>query len=145
MLESPEDKEIKLLWMQEELSKWSEDTVDLLLSHIKRLKMNRTGDLSDSFNYKAFMENGNPGTRISFLKYGRYVDIAAYKSKTYVNTNMVVWGIKENRKKPKKWYAKNMYALLGRLQSRVMYCLTEEELARLKHIIEERKQTTIEL
>ena len=143
MLDSTEDREIKLLWMQEELSKFGEATVDMLIREIEKHKMNRSGNLTDSFNYRAFMDGDNPGQRIDFYKYGRFVDIGAYKRSSAVDTNRIIWGFKENRKVNKKWYARNMFKLLGRLQSRVMYCLTEQELARLKGILENRKNIKI--
>ena len=146
MLESDEDKELKLLWMQEELSKFGEDTVDMLIEQVEKHKMILSGTLIESFNYSSFMEDENPGQRINFATYGRYVDIGAYrKSKTSVDTKRLLWGIKENRKVNKKWYARNMYRLLGRLQSRIMYCLSEKELARLKGILENRNKNKIEL
>ena len=143
MLDSAEDREIKLLWMQEELSKFGEATVDMLIEEIQKHKMVNTGNLVDSFNYNSFMDHDNPGQRIFFATYGRYVDIGAYRSKTAIDTNRVVWGMKENRKVNKKWYARNMYRLLGRLQSCIMYCLSEEELARLKGILENRKNKNL--
>ena len=141
MLDSDEDRELKLLWMQEELSKFGEATVDMLIEQVEKHKMVNTGNLIDSFNYSSFKDKDNPGQRIGFATYGRYVDIRAYRHQTTaVDTNRVVWGLKENRKISKKWYARNMFRLLGRLQSRVMYCLSEEELARLKGILENRKK-----
>lgn len=144
MLDSAEDREIKLLWMQEELSKFGEATVDMLIEQVEKHRMVSSGYLLDSFNYSSFMDGENPGQRIHFATYGRYVDIRAYRGQTKaVDTNRVVWGMKENRKTNKKWYARNMYRLLGRLQSRIMYCLSEEELARLKGILENRKNKNL--
>ena len=65
-----------------------------------------------------------------------------YITKHQVDTNRTVWGMKANRnpvKKNTRWYAKNMYGGLNRLISRVMYGLSDAEIARLKGILENRK------
>jgi len=131
--------DIKLLFIQEELSKFGEELCDALSDAIYKQKLIDSGSLLDSLNYSSFMEGKNPGQRVSFFSYGRCVDMSGYKkNKTKVNTNREVWGIRENSKKKNRWYARNMYGGLNRLIGRVMYGLSEEEIARLKGILENR-------
>lgn len=138
-MNSQASDDIKLLFIQEELSKFGEELCDALSDAIYKQKLIDSGSLLDSLNYSSFMEGKNPGQRVSFFSYGRCVDMSGYKkNKTKVNTNREVWGIRENSKKKNRWYARNMYGGLNRLIGRVMYGLSEEEIARLKGILDNR-------
>lgn len=67
------------------------------------------------------------------------VDMSGYKkNKIQVDTNREVWGIRQNTNKKNRWYARNMYGGLNRLIGRVMYGLSDHEIARLKGILENR-------
>lgn len=139
---SQESDELKLLHIEEQLSIFGEELCDELADAIEKRKLIRSGDLIDSLKYDAFKKGNNPGLRVSFVDYGRYVDIQGYaRDKTKVNTNRELWGIKDNslKKKRKRWYASNMYGGLNRLIGRVMYGLSDREIARLKGILENRK------
>ncbi|KAA6330239.1 hypothetical protein EZS27_021034 [termite gut metagenome] len=143
-----DDKELKLLFIEEELSQHGDWLCEAFTEAIEREKIIRTGDLYDSINYKRFRAGDNPGLRVNFLLYGRLADIAAHRRRHFhkhdVDTNRDVWGMKLNRQEKKngnaQWYSKNMYGGLNRLVSRVMYGLSDMEIARLKSIIEKRKQ-----
>ncbi|KAA6328214.1 hypothetical protein EZS27_022871 [termite gut metagenome] len=141
-----DNKELNLLFIEEELSQHGEWLCDAFTEAIEKQKLILTQDLHDSINYSTFNKDGNPGLRINFLSYGRAFEIAGYKRKNKkheVDTNREVWGIKLNRQQEKKntqWYARNMYGGLNRLVSRIMYGLSDVEIARLKSIIENRKQ-----
>ena len=127
---SRESDELKLLHIEEQLSIFGEELCDELAEAIEKRKLIRSGDLIDSLKYNAFKKGNNPGLRVSFVDYGRYVDIQGYaRDKTKVNTNRELWGIKDNslKKKRKRWYASNMYGL------------SDREIARLKGILENRK------
>lgn len=139
-------KEVKLLYIQEELSQHGEFLSDLFVETIEENDYVDTGDLLDSINYDSFTEGENPGLKFNFFSYGRAVDMLSYKkNKHAVDTNNVVWGIKEPKlkKKKKSWYAKSMYQGLYRLYSRIMYGLSDLEIARLKGILENRKNNAL--
>lgn len=141
---SNESDELKTLHIEEQLSIFGEELCDELIEVIERRKLYKSGLLTDSLNYSAFKLNGNPGLRVSFVDYGRFVDIQGYsRDKTVVNTNRDLWGIRENnsKKRRKRWYASNMYGGLNRLIGRVMYGLSDQEITRLKKILENRKNT----
>lgn len=146
-MESTESGELKLLFIEEELSQHGEWLCDRFMDALERQKLKETGDLGDSVNYESFMDGDDPGLRVSFFSYGRAFEIAGSrgrnKNKWTVNANRDVWGIKHNRKGKKntRWYARNMYGGLNRLISKIMYGLTDAEIARLKGIIEGKKNS----
>lgn len=135
-------KEVKLLYIQEELSQHGEFLADLFVETIEEEGYIDTGMLLDSLNYDSFSEGENPGLKFNFFSYGRAVDIMSYKQNRHaVDTDKVVWGVKEPKlKKKKSWYAKSMYEGLYRLYSRIMYGLSDMEIARLKGILENRNK-----
>lgn len=139
---SNESEELKLLFIEEELSQHGEWLADVLTDAIEKRKLRRTDDLLHSVNYSAFKEGKNPGLRFSFLSYGRAVDIAAYKQNRHkVDTMRDIWGQKQNtmKKKNNRWYARSMYSGYYKLVSRIMYGLSDLEIERLKGILEARK------
>ncbi|WP_270436342.1 hypothetical protein [Candidatus Bacteroides intestinigallinarum] len=142
-MESNESKELKTLFIEEELSQHGEWLCDILTEAIETRKLMQTDALHDSIDYKTFHDGENPGLKVSFFSYGRAFEIAGNKKNRHqVDTNRMVWGMKANRnpvKKNTRWYAKNMYGGLNRLISRVMYGLSDAEIARLKGILENRK------
>lgn len=143
---SQESDEIKLLFIQEALEKHGEWLCSILVKAIETKKIRRTDALLNSISYGLFVRNGNPGLRFSFFGYGRAVDMAGYKrNKHEVDTMHDIWGMKRNKLKrtSNRWYAKNMYAGYYKLVSKIMYGLGEQEIARLKGILENRKNATI--
>ena len=137
------DDELVKLHFQETLSLHGEMLADLLSERIERQHLVNSGLLQDSINYEAFQQDGNPGLRFRFVSYGRCVDMLDYRrNKHTVDTNRDIWGIKQNRMKQNshKWYAKYMYTSLYALISRLMYGLSEQEIQRLKGILQHRDQ-----
>jgi hypothetical protein len=138
-MNSQASDDIKLLFIEEELSQFGEELCDALSDALIKQKLIESGSLLDSLNYSSFKEGKNPGQRMSFYSYGRCVDMAGYKrNKIQVDTNREVWGIRSNTNKKNRWYARNMYGGLNRLISRVMYGLSDYEIERLKGILENR-------
>lgn len=138
-MESQAPDEIKFLFIQEELSLFGEELCDALADAITKQKLIDSGTLLDSLNYSSFTEGKNPGQRVSFFSYGRCVDMSGYKqNRLKVDTNREVWGIRQNKGKKNRWYARNMYGGLNRLIGRVMYGLSDAEIARLKGILQNR-------
>lgn len=139
---SQESEELKLLFIEEELSQHGEWLADVLSEAIEKRRLRQTDRLLQSIDYSSFHEGKNPGVRFSFMSYGRAVDIAAYKKdKHKVNTMEVVWGQKQNtmKKRNNRWYAESMYSGYYRLVSRIMYGLSDLEIERLKGILANRK------
>ncbi len=146
---SQESEDVKLLFIQEELSQHGEWLSDLLTEIIEKRQLVQTHELADSINYSAFTENDDPGLRFSFMSYGRALDMQGYKKNRHqVDAKAIAWGEKKNRMKRKskntRWYASHMYEGLYRLVSRIMYGLSDREIERLKGILEERKITVYE-
>lgn len=141
------DPEVKLLFIEEQLEKHGQWLCDIFLESIANKNKNVfTGALLESVNYSLFKDKGRPGLRFNFLNYGRFIDISAYKkNRVGFDVKEVVWGERVNRRKRKrtKWYAENMYSGFYRLVSSIMYGLSEAEIARLKGIIENRKNSKI--
>lgn len=145
---SQESEDVKLLFIQEELSQHGEWLSDLLSEIIEKRHLVQTHELADSINYGAFSENDSPGLRFSFMSYGRAFDIQGYKkNKHQVDAKSIAWGEKKNRMKRTgkniRWYASNMYAGYYRLVSRIMYGLSDREIERLKGILEERTNNSV--
>lgn len=136
------DDEIIDLHFQETLDIHGEELTDLLREQIEKKKLVDTGDLEESIDYKVVKREGGQLLKINFMMYGRQVDRLGYKkNKHKVNLNRDIWGMKENREKvkDKRWYASFMYHDYDKLISRLMYGLGEDELKRLKNIINNRK------
>ena len=136
------DKDIIRLHFEESLSLHGEVLADVLAEQIERKRLMRSGELLESIMYDVTTFKDAPMLEMSFKMYGRMVDRLGYrKSKHEVNINRDIWGIKENRPKKKnlKWYARYMYHDLYKLISRLSYGLGEDELERLKGILEKTK------
>ena len=143
---SQESDEVKMLFIEEALSLHGEWLCDILVEAIEKKGLRRTDALLDSINYGSFSEHGNPGLHFSFFGYGRAVDMAGYKRNRHEADSLHdIWGMKRNKPKGtvNRWYAKNMYAGYYKLVSKIMYGLGDQEIARLKRILENRKNATI--
>lgn len=142
-MRSDESKELKLLFIEEELSQHGEWLADILQDAIDRQKLADTGALQDSIQYAVGSEGKNPALRFKFMSYGRAVDISGYKeNRRKVNVMRDIWGQKQNTmsKRRNRWYAKSMYSGYYTLVSRLMHGLSDLEIERLKGILENRRQ-----
>ncbi|MDR0939920.1 MAG: hypothetical protein LBN29_11345 [Mediterranea sp.] len=136
------DNDVALLHIEEQLSRHGEWLSDAFTRAIRRRKLVLEGNLLDSVGYETFREGDARGVRFNFLSYGRAIEIRARKrNRMAVDTNREIWGIKRNSPKTRdvRWYATNMFGGLNRLISRVMYGLGDDEIERLKAILERRK------
>lgn len=141
-------KDIEFLWQEEVLSQHGEFLIDLFVDTIEEKNIRVSDELMDSLNYSAFREGEDRGLRINFFDYGRFIEIRKHKKRNRMdtNTNQLLWGAKDNsmKKKPAKdvdWYSRNAYGSLNRLIAIVMYELTDQEIDRLKGIIQNRIQS----
>jgi adenylate cyclase len=139
-------KDIEYLFQEEVLSQHGEYLIDLLVETLQEKNIRVTDELMDVLNYTNFKEGINRGLRVNFFTYGRFIEIRKHKKRGRnlmdTNTNSLLWGIKENRTKPRSkdtdWYSKNAYGTLNRLISVLMYELSDQEVARIKGILENR-------
>lgn len=141
---SNESDELKTLHIEEQLSIFGNELQEELIDIINNRKLVNSGRLRNSFSFDVNTDKDKSVLKFKFKDYGRFVDIQGYsRDKTVVNTNRDLWGIRENngKKRRKRWYASNMYGGLNRLIGRVMYGLSDQEITRLKKILENRKNT----
>lgn len=144
-------RDIEFLFQDEVLSQHGEYLVDLLQEEIERKDLIDKEILISSLDYNtSSAQNGRyKWLDIKFADHGRFIEIRGKKgkrkSKFETNTNRDIWGIKENsmRRKNTDWYSKNAYKSTNRLIGMLMYEFTEEEIARLKGIIENRINLTL--
>ena len=135
-----EDREIRMRFIREELDKHGEWLKRELLKAIASLKLVRQGELKRSVAYGLFKEGGNDGIRLSFISYGRVVDMQKMRDRrrkakeTKDTIGEMTAARKRNRTRHKntQWYARNMYGGMNVLVQRIMYELTEEEINRIK-------------
>jgi hypothetical protein len=142
--------EIELLFIREILDQHGEYLVDLLVENIESKGLIKEGNLLESLNYKVIMQGNNPVLQFSFYSYGRAIEIQYFKKSTntrrwqQVNTNQLIWGMRKNQARKKKkdttWYSKTVYGSINRLIGRLGSEFTENEIQRLKGIIEEQKK-----
>lgn len=140
----PTREDIEFLFQEEVLSQHGEFVVDLLQDTLEKKNIIFEGNLHKILDYDTFKRGVQRGLRISFFDYGRFIEIRKHKkqSKMDVNTNRLIWGIRENsmKKKPKDtdWYSKNVYGSLNRLIGVLMNEFSDHEIERLKKIIANR-------
>jgi hypothetical protein len=138
-------KDIEFLFQEEVLSQHGEFLIDLLTETLEEKNIRVTDDLLESLNYQVSRQGQDRILKVNFFDYGRFIEIRKHKTKQQnrmdVNTNRLLWGVKENKLKKGKdtdWYSKNAYGSLNRLISILMNELSKEEITRLKGILENR-------
>ncbi len=138
--------EVELLFIERNLELHGEYLCDLLREEISKKKLVDSGELFDSIDFRVSKYGIDPALLISFISYGRAIEIRWHKKTlntsifTKPNTNTMLWGMRENRKKIKKkdtrWYAKTAYGTINHLISVLSTDFSEEEKNRLKQILE---------
>lgn len=144
-------KDIEFLYQNEVLSEHGEYLMDLLAETIQEKKIRVSDELLESLNYRTFREGENRGLRVNFLTYGRFIEIRKHRKKLDkknrfdTNLNASLFGLKENKVKHKDtdWYSKNAYGSLNRLISILMYELSDQEVARLKGILQNKINSAV--
>ncbi len=137
-------KDIEFLFQEEVLDQHGEYLIDLLTETLQEKKIRVTDDLMKVLNYRIFREGENRGLRVNFFDYGRFIEIRKHKkkqSKWDTNTNNLLWGVKENKikKKDTDWYSRNVYGSLNRLIGILMNEFTDQEITRIKGILQNRQ------
>lgn len=138
---------IELTWIKDVLDQHGEYLVDLIQETIREKNLIKSGELQESISYKTSMDGNNPKLSLSFISYGRAIEINYHKksrntqSMLKPNTNAIVWGsmrknAKTKKKKDTNFYARNAYGSLNRLIGILMYEFSDYERARIKGILE---------
>ena len=138
--------EVELLFIQEVLDQHGEYLADLLTDDVEKKRLRKKDELLSSIHYKVTKYGIDPVLQVSFMSYGRAIEIAWHKrsqntKKWVTDTNKEVWGINRRKKRKKNtlWYARNVYGSQNRLISILSNEFTNEEQARLKNILHQQK------
>lgn len=133
-------KEIEL-FIREELSQHGEWLVDRFAEALEKNKNVDTGRLIESLNYtvSSIGTDGSISMGVSFETYGRAMEVMGRKRKL-AQKNQETWGKKNHRPKNVRWYNKNRWAGYGRLVRRITAGMSDDELQRIRGIIEREKQ-----
>ena len=133
--------DIEDLFVREILDTHGEYIVDLLQDSIEEKKLRITDELLESLDYKVVKREGDYVLQISFLSYGRAVEIQYFKSKRVRRENREnnkSTDFRRAKKKDTRFYAKNVYGSINRLLGRMSSEYSDQEIARLKGILENR-------
>ena len=142
----PELNDIEDLFVREILDTHGEYIVDLLQEAIEEKKLRLTDELLESLDYKVVKREGDYVLQISFLSYGRAVEIQYFKSKRVRRENSEnnkSTDFRRAKKKDTRFYAKNVYGSINRLLGRMSSEYSDQEIARLKGILENRINTSL--
>lgn len=138
--------DIEDLFVREILDTHGEYIVDLLQDSIEEKKLRITDELLESLDYKVVKREGDYVLQISFLSYGRAVEIQYFKSKRIRRENREnnkSTDFRRAKKKDTRFYAKNVYGSINRLLGRMSSEYSDQEIARLKGILENRINTSL--
>ncbi len=138
--------EVEALFVQEVLDQHGEYIIDLMQADIESKKLRITDELLESLDYKVRKRGNDFVLEISFLSYGRAIEIQMNKSRRLRNRgerekNRAA-NIRRAKKKDTRSYAANVYGSINRLLGRMMSEYTDQEIARLKGILENRAKLT---
>ena len=142
-MEEASYKEIEM-FIQEELSQHGEWLVDRFAEALEKNMNVDSGQLLESLNYETGRgPDGAFRLDVLFMTYGRAMEIAGRKRRKRLKEqkNHAVWG-KKNHGTGKKvqWYNRNRYSGYGRLIRRLSAGMSDDELRRIRGIIEEQKK-----
>ena len=138
--------DIEDLFVREILDTHGEYIVDLLQDSIEEKKLRITDELLESLDYKVVKREGDYVLQISFLSYGRAVEIQYFKSKRIRRENREnnkSTDFRRAKKKDTRFYARNVYGSINRLLGRMSSEYSDQEIARLKGILENRINTSL--
>ena len=134
------------MFIREVLDQHGEYLYDLLEDEVIRKRLRISDELLESLSYRVSSYGIDPVLQLSFMSYGRAIEIAFHKHRKnramlQSNTNRDIWGIskKARRKKNTNWYARTAYGSINRLLYILSSEFTEEEKERLRGIIHHQK------
>lgn len=131
--------EIEDLFVREVLDTHGEYLIDLLQNSIEEKGLRITDELLESLNYKVEKRGNDYVLIVSFLSYGRAIEIGFFKSKRLrreQKSKNQTDNIRRRKKKDTRFYAKNVYGSINRLLGRMSSEYTEQGIARLKGILQ---------
>lgn len=138
--------DVELLFINEVLDQHGEYLQDAFEEEIEKKRLKDTGELLGSFSYKVTKYGIDPVLQMSFMSYGRAIEIRWHKrsqntKKWVTDTNKVVWGAnrKPRRYKNTLWYARTLYGSINHLLSILSTNFSKEEQTRLKNILDQQK------
>jgi len=126
---------VKREFVKRELSRYARRVNELFLSSINKMNLIDESDLMNNIRWRFYKEEGDGGVQFSFPAHGRFQDMGAgrgYKLGVRIVEDVRTNGNVYKKRKPKKWYTKNVYRGLGGLYSGLMYGFTEEIKANIK-------------
>jgi hypothetical protein len=142
---------VELLFIERTLELHGEHLCDLLREEIQKKTLVKDSILFDSIDFSVRKYGIDPVLLVSFFSYGRAIEIAWHKKKqntkfwTKPNTNLLLWGIRDNKKifkkKDSRWYAKTAYGTINNLIAKLSAGFSEAEGTRLKQILEKRHES----
>ena len=142
--------DVQLLFIERALELHGEHICDLLREQIERKSLIKSEDLLNSIDFSVSKYGIDPVLLLSFFSYGRAIEINWFKKSqntklaTQPKANILLWSMRENRKRTKKkdtrWYSKTVYGSINRLISVLMNDFSDEERDRLKLILEKRNE-----
>lgn len=131
--------EIEDLFVSKVLDTHGEYLIDLLQNSIEEKGLRITDELLESLNYKVEKKGNDYVLVVSFLSYGRAIEIGFFKSKRIRREQRAMNqtdNIRRRKKKDTRFYAKNVYGSINSLIGRISSEYTEQEIARLKGILQ---------
>ena len=137
------------LWIREELSQHGEWLVDRFIDALERNRNIDTGELAESFDYRTATEQGAQTLTVSFLTRGRLMEVAGRRRRKSASggfpagSNRKAWAKKNHPRKKVEWYNRNRYAGYGRLIRRLTAGMSDQELQRIRGILERAKQELV--
>lgn len=126
------------LFVQQQLKRHGAYMVDLLVTDIKRKKLQDTKHLVSSISFYTTRNGNNYSLFLSFPTYGRLIEIQYFKTRIK-RREMRNAGLRSDnirRKKDTRFYAKNVYGSINTLLGRLSSEFTEQMIEQLKRTLE---------
>jgi sporulation protein YlmC with PRC-barrel domain len=134
--------EVEKLFAMEVLDTHGEYIMDLMQESITDKNLRITDELIDSLNYKVQQRGNDYVLSVSFMSYGRAIEIALFKSKRLRREAKAgkneIKNLRRAKLKDTRFYTKNVYGSINRLLGRMSSEYSDAEIARLKGILENR-------
>lgn len=138
--------DLKQTFMMVSAKEYMEDLIYTmkLIGGGRKLNIGRTYEGFDSMAYEVIQTSGGVLAELSFHEYMRFIDMGVGRGhplgglkatrQTLLSSNKTgMVQVKDNTRKPKKFYSKPAYGKLNWLENRLLYGLTEETIATLKN------------
>lgn len=116
----------------EVLAEWGRRTDLVLRAEIGKLGIGVTEELLASVRYRVFQEAAGAGYDLSFLDYGRFVDMGVgrghgmdAKIERQKTNAALIRSQRKKERKPKKWYSRAFYGRLNTLNGVVSGAMVE--------------------